>query len=423
MRASLLALTLLATLCGNMASHAGSYEFHPGSTLKLGGTFDPENLNVSFPSCILYDREYAIHRLGRKDDPPPVPPPGGPAPAPRLENIAGDNLLSIEQIKTREHLYKFLHISTSISGQYKFFSAGVSINYEMEETFDSDSFVFGVRGLTTFGEVGLINPHLSNEAKALVNNRSAFYTRCGREWVSTETRGVLIAVIYTIKNVSQSQRSKLEAAVSGGFSGVVLKLDVEAKLKQIFETAFVSNYYSAHVHAIGGTGISKFAETLKSLDEPTKVLQQITDYMKDLKYEASVPITFTTGVLDQFLAQEGEILLFDPFNRRISDLFLSFEEYRLRRQQVWNYLKDDSQSVWGNAVDTPAWAYLGRLDTVISNIEAKAQVCKEAASSASRLALRGRPPASTRGGPATPRTTIEGSPFCVTFRSASRPAL
>ena len=87
-----------------------------------------------------------------------------------------------------------------------------------------------------------------------MNNRTAFYTRCGREWVSTETRGVLIAVIYTIKNVSQSQRSKLEAAVSGGFSGIVLKLDVEAKLKQIFETAFVSNYYSAHVHAIRRDG-------------------------------------------------------------------------------------------------------------------------------------------------------------------------
>jgi len=62
--------------------------------------------------------------------------------------------------------------------------------------------------------------------------------------------------------------------------------------------------------------------------------------------------------------------------------------------------------VWGNAVDTPAWAYLGKLDTVISTIEAKAQVCKEAASSAFLL-----------------RMTIEGSPFCVTFRSASPPAL
>jgi len=58
--------------------------------------------------------------------------------------------------------------------------------------------------------------------------------------------------------------------------------------------------------------------------------------------------------------------------------------------------------VWGNAVDTPAWAYLGKLDTVISTIEAKAQVCKEAASSASRLALRGRPPAPARGGPISP---------------------
>ena len=42
MRASLLPLTLLVTLCGNMPSQGGTYEFHPGSTLKLGGTFDPE---------------------------------------------------------------------------------------------------------------------------------------------------------------------------------------------------------------------------------------------------------------------------------------------------------------------------------------------------------------------------------------------
>lgn len=68
--------------------------------------------------------------------------------------------------------------------------------------------------------------------------------------------------------------SKLEAAVSGGFNGGVLAIDVQAKLKQIFETAFVSNYYSARISAIGGTGVSAFAQTLTQLDKPDEILKK-----------------------------------------------------------------------------------------------------------------------------------------------------
>jgi hypothetical protein len=374
------------------AGSAGTYAFHSASTLKLGGTFDSQNLSVAYPSCIRYEREYAVHKLGRKDNPPPPP---GTDPT----NVAASNELTIEQIKTREHLYKFLHISTSISGQYKLFSASGSLDYESEETFDSDSFVFGVRGITTFGEVGLIDPVLTETAKALVKDRSAFYVRCGREWVSTETRGVLIAVIYTIKNVSQSQRSKLEAAVSGGFNGGVLSIDVQAKLKQIFETAFVSNYYSARVSAIGGAGVSAFAQTLTQLDKPDEVLQKISDYVKTLDYSGSAPLSFTTGTLDQFLAQSGDVVLFDAYNRRISDLFLQYEEYRARRAQVWKFLTDDNQSVWGSTIDTSAWGYLDRVDEVTSAIEAKAQVCKVAGTLAAQVSLRS-PVVPPKGGPA-----------------------
>ena len=243
----------------------------------------------------------------------------------------------------------------------------------------SDSFVFGVRGVTTFAEIGLVDPQLTPEVKTLAQNPAAFYARCGHEWVTQESRGVLIAVVYTIKNVSQSQRSKLEAAVSGGFNSPALGVDVSANLTKILQSAFSSNFYSATVHFIGGKGVSDFATTITQIDDPVAVLKSISDYMKTLTYENSVPLKFTTGSLDQFLTQQNPEGLFNSYNRRIGDLFLEYEEYRNQRSKIWQFLHQDTQSVWGPALDERAWARLDLLDGVIGKIEAKAQFCRKAA--------------------------------------------
>ena len=184
---------LTCTLARGVA-RAATYEYYPGSVLRLGGTFNPEDFTVSYPPCIAFGREFAVHRLNRdrggsQDSLPP-----GQAP-----NVAAQNELAIQQLRTRESLYSFLDVSVAASGHYGFFSASASVHAQNEDTFDSDSFVFGVRGVSTFGEIGLINPQLTEEAKALAKNTTAFHKRCGREWVSEETRGVLIAVVYNIK--------------------------------------------------------------------------------------------------------------------------------------------------------------------------------------------------------------------------------
>ena len=444
LRSLLLALGCGPAILSASLAQAGSYAYHPASVLKLGGTFSPENLTVAYPSCLRYAREYVMHRLGRKEvqeDEQPLPSDQKGAALlladkaaknaeiqaadlrARAENITSNTDLSIEQIKTREHLYSFLNVSASISGQYKLFSASASMSYESEETFDADSFTFGVRGLSTWGEIGLINPRLSGDAARLTGNRAAFYARCGREWVASETRGVLIAVIYTIKNVSQSQRSRLEAAVSGGFGGSVLKLNVESKLSKILESAFVSNYYSTRIHAIGGEGVSSFSQTINDLDDPVKVLKQISDYMKDLIYQQSVPLSFSTGPLDQFLVSDQDGLLFDSYNRRISDLFLAYEEYRSRRQSVWRFVNDDTQASWGNTLDDPAWTQLALYDATVAKIEQTAKFCRNSARAASSLVSRGENVARRLGRPRAPNSDNRARSFMRDFSLGMAPAV
>jgi hypothetical protein len=264
------------------------------------------------------------------------------------------------------------------------------MTFESEDMFDSDSFNFGLRGITQFGEIGLLNPRLNAEAEALKKNAPAFYARCGREWVSEETRGVEIALIYSIKNVSQSQRSRLEASLSAGLNGGALfGGDISSKLTQIASTAFMSNYYTVRVFAIGGHGVSDFADTISHLDEPTQVLNKISEYMKSLQYEESVPLSFQTGSLDQFLASEDQgALIFDPINRRLTDLFLAYSEYRARRLTLWRYLNDDTQALWETTVDPNVWDALLALDGKIAMIEARAKICTDATSRASDLDSR-----------------------------------
>ncbi len=384
----LTALFLVAAL--DQAAFAGSYPYHPSSVLRLGGTFDPENMQLSFPPCIVYDREYAVHPLGRQHAVEAGP--GDEKNKTPAENVSAHNELSIEQIKTREHMYSFLNISTTISAHYKLFSASASVGYESEGIFDSDSFTFGVRGITRFAEIGLINPRLTKEASVLVKNLPAFYSRCGREWVTQETRGVQIAVVYTVKNVSQSQRSRLEASLSAGVSGGPLfGGDVSVKLTKILQSAFVSNYYTARIFAIGGNGVSDFAQTITEIDDPTKVLKSISDYLKTLNYGNSVPMSFQTGSLDQFISSQQEgALLFDPVNRRLASLFLAYEEYRARRSDIWRFLNDDGQASWGSKIDDPAWERLKQLEQRLRIIEERAQFCRTSAGFARKIDLRRR---------------------------------
>lgn len=359
---------------------AGSYEYYPGSVLRLGGTFNPENLTVAYPPCLTYDREFAVHRLNRDAGDKAQPLPNG-----ELPNVAAQNELSIQQLRTRESLYSFLDISIAASGHYGFFSASASFHSQQEDAFDSDAFVFGIRGLSTFAEIGVVNPQLTASARALGKDLAAFHERCGREWVAQETRGVLIAVVYTIKNVSKSQRSLLEAAVSGGYNSPGLGVDISANMTKILKNAFTSNAYSATIHFIGGRGISDFAQTITNMDDPVAVIQSISNYLKTLEYANSVPLNFTTGSLDQFLSTQAPDGLFDPYNRRIGDLFLAYQEYKSNRTRLWQYLNQDIQSKWGQTLDDKVWRRLETLDGKISLIEAKAQTCRKAAQAATEF--------------------------------------
>lgn len=376
-----LAMAAMVWIASLTACLAGTYEYYPGSVLRLGGTFNPEDLTVAYPTCLTYDREYAVHRLNRDGGDQTVPLPSG-----KLENVAAQNELSIQQLRTRESFYIFLDISIAASGHYGFFSASASMHSQNEDAFDSDAFVFGVRGVSTFAEIGLVNPRLTTDAQKLIKEPAAFHERCGREWVSQETRGVLIAVVYTIKNVSKSQRSLLEAAVSGGYNSQGLGVDISGNMTKILKSAFTSNAYSATIHFIGGEGVSDFAQTITNMDDPVSVIKSISEYMAKLKYGNSVPLRLTTGSLDQFISTEAPSGLFNAFNRRIGDLFLSYQEYRSQRTRLWQYLNQDAQSKWGKDLDDQVWRRLEALDGRIGLIEAKAQTCKKAAQYAAGFA-------------------------------------
>jgi hypothetical protein len=95
--------------------------------------------------------------------------------------------------------------------------------------------------------------------------------------------------------------------------------------------------------------------------------------------------------LDQFLAQQNPEGLFDAYNRRIGDLFLSYQEYRNQRSKVWQFLHQDTQSVWRASLDQEAWTRIDLLDGVIGKIEAKAQMCRKAAQIATSFISVGAP--------------------------------
>ena len=223
---------------------ADSYQYYPNSPLHLGASFDPRKMSNMFPPCVKYDGVVQAERLGATG--------GATPPLPPSNAVATETEFSIKEVKTRQEMYSYLHVSASVSGHYSFFSGSASVDYERENTFESDSFTWVVRAYSKFGTWLAVNPRLNEAASALRTNPDALYTRCGTEWVGQESRAVLVAIVYSVKNLSESSRERLTASFKGGIDAGVWGADAAAAYESFKKEASSAANINVNVYALGG---------------------------------------------------------------------------------------------------------------------------------------------------------------------------
>lgn len=345
-------------------AQAEKYEISPGSALAIGEGFDPRQPRQMYLPCVQYDGLWATGSL----DPNQKPDPNKP-----YTTSAGFSFDSTT-IESRKRLYEFVHLSASISGGYGFFSGAASYLSEDEFRFDENSYHFAMRASTEFGDFRLMNPRLNADAQvALYRSPSAFFERCGTEFVGQQTRGASIAVIYSVHSLDQYKRSRIEKSLQASFGNVV---GGDLNYRQTLEEAIKTGTLKVRVFGYGGEGVSKLKDLVTNNTDVAQVKKTISDYVQSLGVNSSVPTAYVTGSMTSLDPRLGS-MQFGLYNRRIAEYILVYEDllgYRstlqkVLRGQALQRMKKDERAALENAFD--------RAGILLSNIEKKALECRD----------------------------------------------
>lgn len=339
------------------------YQYYPGSPVYMGGNFDPSKPGQSFPACL--NRSPVVSANAPIDGVPPN----------RAVGVGQFSSFYMKKITSRRDLYSYLSFSASISGGYKFFSADGHYSLESENTFSEDSFTWMIYGYTNFGAYVLKDEVPNVGATTVKNDPVALRQRCGTEYVRMENRAVMAAAVFTIHNLSTSDRKKIEASFSASFDNKAFNVGIDADYKKFTKEAAQYGQVEVNFYALGGPGISSLSGLVRDQDDPAKFREAFSEYFKTLTAANSVSTLFVTASVSSLFAKEG--LSAQTYNKTIGDLFLLSEDYGARRIQLMKVKENPSDfGLAGkeSAIDNE----LRRLDIAQDNILAIVGSCGSA---------------------------------------------
>jgi hypothetical protein len=171
---------------------ANDYKYHPSNTLHLGSSFNPLRPYQAYNTCITYDSVI------------PVQGDHGSITTEFTSNI----------VNSREELYRHLNVDASLSASYLFASGSASFSLDQEYSFSSHDLTWIVKGATDYGRFVMGGMRLTPEAEALRKNPVAFAERCGYEFVAQEHRAVQVVAVYTLHDLTESEKTKLSLSIS-----------------------------------------------------------------------------------------------------------------------------------------------------------------------------------------------------------------
>jgi hypothetical protein len=269
---------ILFLLLFTVGPRAQAYDYHPDARLYLGGGFNPQKIDAGYARCLEnYTTEFDV------------------------QGAATSSIL-IKYVKSESEIHREVGISTALSGSFLFGSGKMSANYSSENSFQSDSITFIIYANTRYGREYIANVEL---ARSLDGKPYAeILRRCGPEIVTERTLGTSIFGIFTLSNLTESDKQKFDFAVGGGLNGGIFSAQAEASLRSFVSTSASSVRLSMKVLAIGGGGITELINLLPSKDQNIAETiagapATIRAYMSTMTKANAIPISFTTMYLDQ----------------------------------------------------------------------------------------------------------------------------
>jgi hypothetical protein len=313
-----LRLILLALTCSLVAPlFAGTYKYHPSITLHLGSSFNPLQPDQVFPNCITYDQVVSLEGKG---------------------SINTDYSSSL--VNSREELYRHLNLDAALSASFLFGSGSASFSLDEEYHFGSRDLVWVVKGVSDYGRYAIVGARLTAAAAALRSNPVTFARRCGYEFVGQEHRAVQVAAVYSLHDLTETEKSRMTAALEGGASWSGGKFEVKGKTDNFKKAAREVSQVHVNIFAIGGGGL-KLLASITGNEDIAEIQPKIKTYVESMGPEAAAPIEYVTGSWRSFgvdldpAALEQQTLV-------LSEVYFSYRQYEPLLRQTGALIRESA---------------------------------------------------------------------------------
>ncbi|SEH88556.1 hypothetical protein SAMN02799636_04280 [Methylobacterium sp. 275MFSha3.1] len=269
-----LAILIFSLIAFNAkTAHSAQYDYHPQSVLRLGGGFDPSRPLDTFRRCLKFIEN-------------------------RIERGTVSASFQATVVKSRAQFLSIVNISASLSGHYGLFGGGGSFSYDSEYSFDNDSLTWAVVATNDYGRAEVTEEKFEPFAESMIAGKKwkQFADACGKEVATQERRIAKVAAVFSVTNLSQSEKENLTAAASfqGGSTGV-WDAGAQASYHKFVSQASQVSTIKVSVFVIGGDGISVLADLATDYSDIQAVTNAVRTYIAGLTFEKAAPLSYSTA--------------------------------------------------------------------------------------------------------------------------------
>lgn len=302
-------LIIVATL--PVSTRATEYKYHPATTMRLGAGLDPKHPFDAYPYCFTFEDG-------------------------RIENTNLNVQLDARLLKSRRDLVETLNMSLSLSGSYGLFEGGGSASFDSRYEFSSDTFVWSIYAFNDFGRREVRNEQLTADAQSYLTRKEfdKFATRCGTEVITQEKRLSQVTAIFTLRNVSESQRTTLEAAFNASYGGLGAGADASGSYKKFVSDASRISTVSVSIVAVGAGGVSELSDIVLDISDIAKIKETLKELLSNIKFDTAAPGSYLSTSMARYGWQPTDTLDIGILDRALGEYYILYRDAQVRQTRV-----------------------------------------------------------------------------------------
>jgi hypothetical protein len=292
------------------------YQYYPGTALGLGKGFRKLTPTQNFPSCLVLSQTNIT-----------------------TDNTVGAFIFHMDLVDDRKTLYDTLHLDAHLAAHAVAGSANLDAAFDKETSLSSEDLTWVLFGYQEYGGDEL-SPELNTNASVYKKDVNKLIARCGDEYVQTVQKAAEIAMVFTLHNVSQTEKRTLTMHFDGGASWGSGSVEFSANSRQFLLSAMKHGEIHMRAYGFGGGGISKLGpELVLNPDNFDAVKTTIAKYIQENMIPTkAAPVRYITAYFGS-LADPPLVINPVPTPPALISNYLTYRDLQSHVNQIEDILR------------------------------------------------------------------------------------